>query len=196
VFERFTEPARQVVVFAQDEATALKHNYIGTEHILLGLLRQRDGDAAQALASLGIRLEDMRAEIVAVVGEGDERITGQLAFTPRAKRALELAAQEARALGQEHLAPEHILLGVVRRDDGIANQILLARGSDSEQVREEVLRQLKTTVPPDYEKRMKEAQRSLERSRLLPYIPLIVGTLLLFGAGVGFGILIGWKIWA
>jgi hypothetical protein len=113
LFERFTERARQVVVLAQDEARALKHNYIGTEHILLGLLREEEGLAARVLESLDITVEEVRAQVARIVGQGDEVTTGQIPFTPRAKKVLELALREALSLGHNYIGTEHILLGLV-----------------------------------------------------------------------------------
>src|SRR5437667_1502985 len=114
LFERFTERARQVVVLAQDEARALKHNYIGTEHILLGLLREEEGLAARVLESLDITVEEVRAQIARIVGQGDEVTTGQIPFTPRAKKVLELALREAPSLGHSYLDPAPLLLGHAR----------------------------------------------------------------------------------
>ena len=118
LFERFTERARQVVVLAQDEARALKHNYIGTEHILLGLLREEEGLAARVLESLDITVEEVRAQVARIVGQGDEVTTGQIPFTPRAKKVLELALREALSLGHNYIGTEHILLGLVRENEG------------------------------------------------------------------------------
>ena len=112
MFERFTERARQVVVLAQDEARALKHNYIGTEHILLGLLREEEGLAARVLESLDITVEEVRAQVARIVGQCDEVTTGQIPFTPRAKKVLELALREALSLGHNYIGTEHILLGI------------------------------------------------------------------------------------
>ncbi len=114
MFERFTELARQVVVAAQEEARALKRNYIGTEHILLGLARVRDGLAAQARASLDVTLDAVRAEVALIVGEGDEAITGQIPFTPRAKMVLEFGLREALSLSDNYVGAEHLLLGLTR----------------------------------------------------------------------------------
>src|SRR5438552_3295117 len=125
VFERFTERARQVVVLAQDEARALKHNYIGTEHILLGLLREEEGLAARVLESLDITVEEVRAQVARIVGQGDEVTTGQIPFTPRAKKVLELALREALSLGHNYIGTEHILLGLVRENEGGAARIPL-----------------------------------------------------------------------
>src|SRR6266704_3385555 len=135
LFERFTERARQVVVLAQDEARALKHNYIGTEHILLGLLREEEGLAARVLESLDITLEEVRAQVARVVGRGDEVTTGQMPFTPRAKKVLELSTREALSLGHNYIGTEHILLGIVRENDGVAARILLDFDADAQKVR-------------------------------------------------------------
>jgi len=142
MFERFTERARQVVVLAQDEARALKHNYIGTEHILLGLLREEEGLAARALESLDITVEEVRAQVARIVGQGDEVTTGQIPFTPRAKKVLDLALREALSLGHDYIGTEHILLGLVRENEGVAARILLDLGADAEKVRDEIIRTL------------------------------------------------------
>jgi ATP-dependent Clp protease ATP-binding subunit ClpC len=143
VFERFTERARQVVVLAQDEARGLKHNYIGTEHLLLGLLREEEGLAARVLESLDITIEEVRAQVARIIGEGDEPIvTGQVPFTPRAKKVLELALREAMALGHNYIGTEHILLGLARENEGVAARILLDFDIDAEKIRNEVIRML------------------------------------------------------
>jgi ATP-dependent Clp protease ATP-binding subunit ClpC len=143
VFERFTERARQVVVLAQDEARHLKHNYIGTEHLLLGLLREEEGLAARVLEGLDITLEEVRNQVSRVVGQGDEPlVTGQIPFTPRAKKVLELSLREAMALGHNYIGTEHVLLGVVRENEGVAARILLDFDADAEKIRNEVFRML------------------------------------------------------
>jgi ATP-dependent Clp protease ATP-binding subunit ClpC len=142
VFERFTERARQVVVLAQDEARALKHNYIGTEHILLGLLREEEGLAARVLEQLDITVEEVRAQVARIVGQGDEVTTGQIPFTPRAKKVLELALREALSLGHNYIGTEHILLGLVRENEGVAARILLDFDADAEKIRNEIIRML------------------------------------------------------
>jgi ATP-dependent Clp protease ATP-binding subunit ClpC len=142
VFERFTERARQVVVLAQDEARALKHNYIGTEHILLGLLREEEGLAARVLESLDITVEEVRAQVARIVGQGEEVTTGQIPFTPRAKKVLELALREALSLGHNYIGTEHILLGLVRENEGVAARILLDFDADAEKIRNEIIRML------------------------------------------------------
>jgi ATP-dependent Clp protease ATP-binding subunit ClpA len=142
MFERFTERARQVVVLAQDEARLLKHNYIGTEHELLGLIREEDGVAARVLATLGVTLELVREEVRRIVGTGDGFSSGQIPFTPRAKRVLELAMREALSLGHDYIGTEHILLGLVREGEGVANAILLDLGADPDNLRSGVLQLL------------------------------------------------------
>jgi ATP-dependent Clp protease ATP-binding subunit ClpC len=140
MFERFTERARYAIVLAQDEARTLKHNYIGTEHILLGLLREEEGLAARVLDSLDITIEEMRMQVARIVGQGDEVTTGQIPFTPRAKKVLELALREALSLGDNFIGTEHILLGLVRENEGVAARILLDFDADAEKVRNELLR--------------------------------------------------------
>jgi len=131
-----------VVVLGQDEARHLKHNYIGTEHLLLGLLREEEGLAARVLESLDITVEEVRAQVARIIGEGDEVTTGQIPFTPRAKKVLELALRESVSLGHNHIGTEHVLLGIVRENDGVAARILLDFGADAEKVRNEVIRML------------------------------------------------------
>ena len=126
--ERFTERARQVVVLAQEEARDLKHNYIGTEHLLLGLLREGDGVAARVLSALDVSLEDVRGTIMRIVGEGEHESQGQIPFTPRAKKVLELALREALSLGHNYIGTEHILLGLVRESEGVAARCRFQHG--------------------------------------------------------------------
>jgi hypothetical protein len=147
MFERFTERARQVVVLAQEEARTLKHNYIGTEHILLGLLREEEGLAARVLESLDITVERVRAQVVRIVGSGEEVTSGQIPFTPRAKKVLELALREALSLGDNYIGTEHILLGLVRENEGVAARILLDFDADSEKIRNEVIRMVPGSEP-------------------------------------------------
>jgi hypothetical protein len=142
MFERFTERARHVVVLAQDEARAFKHNYIGTEHILLGLVREEEGLAARMLESLGISVEEVRAQVARILGQGDEATSGQIPLTQRAKKVLELALREALSLGHNYIGTEHILLGLVRENEGVAARILLGFGVDAEQIRDEIIRKL------------------------------------------------------
>jgi ATP-dependent Clp protease ATP-binding subunit ClpC len=142
MFERFTQHARQVVVLAQEEARALKHNYIGTEHILLGLVREEEDLAARVLESLDITVEPVRAQVIRIVAAGDEVTPGQIPFTPRAKKVLELALREALSLGHNHIGTEHILLALTRENEGVAARILLDFDADSEKIRNEVIRTL------------------------------------------------------
>jgi ATP-dependent Clp protease ATP-binding subunit ClpA len=130
------------VVLAQDEAQALKHNYIGTEHLLLGLLREEEGVAARVLEGLGITVEEVRAQVARIIGPGDEPAIGQIPFTPRAKKVLELALREAMTLGHNYIGTEHVLLGVVRENEGVAARILLDFDADAETVRNAVIRVL------------------------------------------------------
>ncbi len=124
MFERFTERSRRVVVLAQEEARMLDHNYIGTEHLLLGLIHEGDGLAAQAIESTGLTLEAARAEVERMIGRGASAPSGHIPFTPRAKKVLELALREALALKKSYIGPEHILLGLIREGDGVGAQIL------------------------------------------------------------------------
>jgi hypothetical protein len=140
--EGFTERARQVVVLAQEEARALRHNYIGTEHILLGLLREEDGLAALVLTDLGLTVDRVRDQVVRIVRSGEEVTSGQIPFTPRAKRVLELALREALSLGHNYIGTEHLLLALVRENEGVAARILLDFDANPEKVHREVLRLL------------------------------------------------------
>jgi Clp amino terminal domain, pathogenicity island component/UvrB/uvrC motif len=147
VFERFTEQARQVVVLAQEEARGLTHNYIGTEHILLGLLREERGLAARVLGSFDVTLERVRAQVVRIVGFGEEATEGQIPFTPRARKVLELALRESLSLGQMQVDTEHLLLGLAREGDGVAARILRDFDADPEKIRTEVMRVRPTSAP-------------------------------------------------
>lgn len=131
-----------MVVLAQEEARALKHNYIGTEHLLLGLLREEQGLAARLLQSLGVTVEYARDRVIQIKGQGGEAVTGQIAFTPRASKVLELALREALSLGHNYIGTEHILLGVIREFEGVGARILLDFDADSDKVRGEVIRML------------------------------------------------------
>jgi ATP-dependent Clp protease ATP-binding subunit ClpC len=142
MFERFTDKARRVVVLAQEEARMLDHNYIGTEHILLGLVHEGEGLAAQALTSIGIGLEAVRGEVEKIIGRGQAAPSGHIPFTPRAKKVLELALREALQLGHNYIGTEHILLGLVREGEGVAAQVLQKLGGDLNRVRQAVIRLL------------------------------------------------------
>ena len=142
VFELFTDNARQVVVLAQEEARVLKHNHIGTEHILLGLLRVDKGLAARVLGSLDITVVGVREQVVHIVGPGEEVVSGQIPFTPRAKKVLELALSESRSLSHNYIGTEHILLGLVRENQGVGARILREFDPDAEKIRNEIIRLL------------------------------------------------------
>jgi ATP-dependent Clp protease ATP-binding subunit ClpC len=209
VFERFTERARQVVVLAQDEARALRHNYIGTEHILLGLLREEEGLAARALESLDVTLEEVRAQVARIVGPGEEVTSGQIPFTPRAKKVLELSLKEALSLGHKYIGTEHVLLGLVRENEGVAARILLDFGLDSEKLRNEVMSMLsgRGPAPRRQRSRAKGAPQSAFDLRPLESRMVLLGDELgrvrrrvgfaVVLAAVAFpaGLLVGWLIW-
>ena len=149
MFERFTDRARNVVVLAQQEARLLKHNYIGTEHILLGLARESDGLAAKALDALGIGLEAVREQVVEIVGQGQKSPSGHIPFTPRAKKVLELSLREALQFGHNYIGTEHILLGLIREGEGVAAQVLVKLGGDLSAIRQQVIRLLKENTTTD-----------------------------------------------
>lgn len=140
MFERFTDRARRVVVLAQEEAKILKHNYIGTEHILLGLIHEGEGIAAKALEGMGISLEQVRDQVTEVIGQGQQAPSGHIPFTPRAKKVLELSLREALQLGHTYIGTEHILLGLIREGEGVAAQVLVKLGADLARVRQEVIK--------------------------------------------------------
>jgi ATP-dependent Clp protease ATP-binding subunit ClpC len=202
VFERFTERARRVVVMAQDEARMLSHNYIGTEHILLGLLRVEDGLAARLLGSLDVSIDEVREHVARIVGQGEEVATGQIPFTPRAKKVLDLALREALTLGHNYIGTEHILLGLARENEGVATRILLDLGADADRIREEMIRMvsgpgrleradgLRAPLPPDRQLKMRGFERSQRQN---PWESLAAP--LWAGFGLAIGILLGWLIW-
>ena len=142
MFERFTDRARRVVVLAQEEARMLNHNYIGTEHILLGLIHEGEGVAAKALESLGISLDAVRQQVEEIIGQGQQAPSGHIPFTPRAKKVLELSLREALQLGHNYIGTEHILLGLIREGDGVAAQVLVKLGADLNRVRQQVIQLL------------------------------------------------------
>jgi ATP-dependent Clp protease ATP-binding subunit ClpC len=201
VFERFTERAKQVVVLAQDEARALKHNYIGTEHILLGLLREEEGLAARVLESLDVTVEEVRAQVARIIGPGDEPIvSGQIPFTPRAKKVLELSLREALSLKHNYIGTEHILLGLVRENEGVAARILVDFDADAETIRNEIMRVLSGPGGPGLV-HTETVQHRAVRGGWTSYGPLAERTpsLVLGWAlgtfSLGIGILVGWVIW-
>jgi ATP-dependent Clp protease ATP-binding subunit ClpA len=142
VFERFTDRARRVVVLAQEEARMLNHNYLGTEHILLGLIHEGEGVAARALESLGISLEAVRQQVQEIIGQGQQAPSGHIPFTPRAKKVMDLATREALQLGHNYIGTEHILLGLIREGEGVAAQVLVKLGADLNRVRQQVIQLL------------------------------------------------------
>jgi hypothetical protein len=168
MFERLTERARKVVVLAQEEAGLLRHNYIGTEHLLLGLLREDEGVAARALAALGVTVEEARERIVSIVGYGGEGLNLQAPFTPRSKKVLELALREAMHLEHNYIGTEHILLGLVRESEGVGARVLSDLGVSPDDVRRELVRML----PGEPGRRLEDERREARppesaRNRLL-----------------------------
>jgi ATP-dependent Clp protease ATP-binding subunit ClpC len=139
MFERFTDRARNVVVLAQDEARLLNHNYIGTEHILLGLIHEGEGVAAKALDLLGISLAAVRQQVEEIIGRGQQAPSGHIPFTPRAKKVLELSLREALQLGHNYIGTEHILLGLIHEGEGVAAQVLVKLGGNLDRVRQQVI---------------------------------------------------------
>jgi ATP-dependent Clp protease ATP-binding subunit ClpA len=142
MFERFTDRARHVVVLAQEESRRLNHTYIGTEHILLGLVAEGDGIGAKALLSLGVSLEAVRSQVEEIIGRGGTTVSGHIPFTPRAKKVLELSLREALQLGHNYIGTEHILLGLIREGEGVAAQVLGQLGMDLSRVRQQVIQLL------------------------------------------------------
>jgi len=139
VFERFSDRARRVVVLAQEEARMFKHNYIGTEHILLGLAHEGEGVAAKALEAMGVSLAAVRSQVEAIIGRGQAEPTGHIPFTPRAKKVLELSLRESLQLGHNYIGTEHILLGLIREGEGVAAQVLQKLGADLNRIRQQVI---------------------------------------------------------
>jgi ATP-dependent Clp protease ATP-binding subunit ClpC len=198
MFERFTERARQVVVLAQDEARALRHDYIGTEHLLLGLLREEEGLGARVLGQLDVEIESVRAAIRSRVGEGVEPPSSQIPFTPHAKQTLELSLREALSLGHKYIGTEHLLLGFVRQGEGVGVEILEELvGASPAVVREEVIQMLSGPGRQQQGGTVQavRAQQPLPRVRVLPPTAMLVTGWVLFAAALGVGMLIGWAIW-
>ena len=165
MFERFTDRARRVVVLAQDEARRLDHNYIGTEHILLGLIHEGQGVAARALTSLGISLEAVRQQVEEIIGRGQQTPSGHIPFTPRAKKVLELSLRESLQLGHSYIGTEHILLGLLREGDGVAAQVLVRLGADLNLVRHQVIQ-----LVHGHQAEEPVSARSAERELRLPEV--------------------------
>jgi hypothetical protein len=146
-FDKFTDEARRVLTFAQDEAQRFEHNYIGTEHLLLGLVREEEGLAARILKAMGIGLPDVRRAVLFIIGRGDHPVPGEVGLTPRAKRVIELAIDESRRLGHRYIGTEHLLLGLVREGEGVAAGVLESMGVNLDRVRREVVRAVTTGLP-------------------------------------------------
>jgi ATP-dependent Clp protease ATP-binding subunit ClpC len=170
----------------------LNHNYIGTEHLLLGLLREEEGLGARALDSLDVTLDEVRAQVARIIGLGDEPpVTGQIPFTPRAKKVLELSLREAQGLGHDRIGTEHILLGLVRENSGVAAQILIDLGADPDAVRNQVIRLLSGEAPSAGERRSASVRVQPPR---VSATTLLAGALI-FAAALAVGLLLGWLIW-
>jgi ATP-dependent Clp protease ATP-binding subunit ClpC len=150
VFERFTDRARRVVVLAQEESRLLGHNYIGTEHLLLGLIHESEGVAARTLRSLGISLDAVRSQVEETVGKGGSSPSGHMPFTPRAKKVLELSLREAMQLSHNYIGTEHILLGLIREGEGVAAQVLVTLGADLSRVRQRIIEVLSNYAPGEH----------------------------------------------
>ncbi len=199
MFERFTGRAREVVVLAHDEARALGHNYIGTEHLLLGLLREEEGLAARVLEGIDVTLEEARAQVVRIVGRGDEVGAGQIPFTPRAKTVLELSLREAIALGHDYIGTEHILLGLVREHEGVGAEILRDFDADARTIRSQLLRILgspaRGEAEPDRPTVGSPGTMTLP-DPIRPPTPLhVLLAIVLAAIGFPLGLLVGWLIW-
>src|SRR5205085_5806980 len=148
-FDKFTERARKVLTLAQEEATRFNHNYIGTEHLLLGLIREGEGVAAKVLRNLGVELDKVRSEVEFIIGRGDRMIAGEIGLTPRAKKVIELAVDEARRLGHHYIGTEHLLLGLVREGEGIASAVLEKLGVNLDKVRTQTVQVLSQSQPAE-----------------------------------------------
>jgi ATP-dependent Clp protease ATP-binding subunit ClpC len=194
VFERFTERARQVVVLAQDESRTLGRDFIGTEHILLGLLREEEGLAARVLESLDLTLEEVRAQVVSIVGQGEAVATGQIPFTPGAKKVLELSLREALSLGHNYIGTEHVLLGLVRANEGVAARVLRDFGADAETIRNEVIRLLSGPGRSDPASQVQSARLMARVHETSDRTPLIL-SLVIGAVSFPLGLLAGWLIW-
>src|SRR6187200_729602 len=171
MFERFTDRARRVVVLAQEEARMLNHNYIGTEHILLGLIHEGEGVAAKALESMDISLNAVREQVQEIIGEGSHAPSGHIPFTPRAKKVLELSLREALQLGHNYIGTEHILLGVVREGEGVAAQVLVKLGADLSRVRQEVIGLMSAHAGPDPAEHLTRGRVRLGQEAAMAMVP-------------------------
>jgi len=174
MFERFTDRARRVVVLAQEEARRLEHNYIGTEHILLGLLREDQGAAASALAAANVTLDGARLEVETIIGRGQHEPSGHIPFTPRAKKVLELSLREAVRLGNDYIDTGHILLGLIREGDGVAVQVVINLGADPKKIGQRVVLELGGDVS-DAPVTVRARLRMRERTEIQDYLDTIAG---------------------
>jgi ATP-dependent Clp protease ATP-binding subunit ClpC len=174
MFERFTDRARRVVVLAQEEARRLEHNYIGTEHILLGLLREDQGAAASALAAANVTLDGARLEVETIIGRGQHGPSGHIPFTPRAKKVLELSLREAVRLGNDYIDTGHILLGLIREGDGVAVQVVINLGADPKKIGQRVVLELGGDVG-DAPVTVRARLRMRERTEIQDYLDTIAG---------------------
>jgi ATP-dependent Clp protease ATP-binding subunit ClpC len=201
MFERFTERARHVVVLAQDEARRLRHNYIGTEHLLLGLLREEEGIAARVLEANRVDVDQARAHVARIIGQGDALETGQIPFTPRAKTVLELALQDALRLSHNHVGTEHILIALLHEGGGVAVSVLQDVGADPDAVWADVHRKLGVEDPP--RRPAGEAGIGLHAAFVADLAETdrwawLYGTGAAIGIGgavFGSGLFVGWLIW-
>ena len=197
MFERFTQQAKQVVTSAQNEARALGHDYLGTEHLLLGLLNEHEGLAADVLGELNIRAEDTRAQVVHLVGRGKAGTAngGQIPFTPRAKKTLELALREAEKLGDRRIGAEHLLLGLVRLNEGVGPVVLAGSGATSPKIAAAVVDARGGSAPSGYVEGFSEEEPRAAKVVATERPGLLVSNWLVFFLAVGLGILVGWLIW-
>jgi ATP-dependent Clp protease ATP-binding subunit ClpA len=173
MLKRFTDRARRAVVLAEEEARMLDHNWIGTEHMLLGLIREGEGVAAKALESLGIGLESVRQQVEEIIGRGQQAPAEVIPFTPRAKKVLELSLLEAMRLGHDHIGTEHILLGLVREGDGVAAQVLAKLGAGPSQLRQRVLRLLHGPDTSDLDEQIVRTRVRRHAAREYEQVPVL-----------------------
>jgi ATP-dependent Clp protease ATP-binding subunit ClpC len=187
MFERFTDRARRVVVLSQEEARRLNHNYIGTEHVLLGLLEEGQGVAARVLTSLGVSLDEARNSVEEIIGHGTQAPSDHVPFTPRAKKVLELSLREALQLGHNYIGTEHLLLGLLREGEGVAAQVMVRLGAELGQARNAVMRALEEMPERFQEPAAEFVIRSLqaENRRLRAEVDRLRAALLRHGADVG-----------
>jgi ATP-dependent Clp protease ATP-binding subunit ClpC len=170
-FEKFTERARKVLTLAQEEAQRFNHNYIGTEHLLLGLVREGDGVAAKVLSNMGVQLPKVRSAVEFIIGRGDTGVTGEIGLTPRAKKVIELAVEEARHLNHHYIGTEHLLLGLVREGEGIAAGVLESLGVNLEKVRAQVMQVVSQSAGYQQSKQTAKTHISMHLDLISPKQP-------------------------